>query len=76
VRDGNGARYVLGKVPAAGCRTSESVSWVATGAHLTTSTTGMNRYKITAEENVGTGFVVAPAVARAVNSLVITFTSG
>ena len=194
---GNGARYVLGKVPAAGCRTSEAVSGVATNARLKLTTTGANgvgrftatcsgavsvagtgqagavttsytvvygfsgfsglrsgeviaksartitarfritraggkdilaaptaafvarhglevrltgpgikavtaqcrwvgsarsiectitippgvrlgtanRYKITAEENVGTGFVVAPAVARAVNPLVVTFTS-
>jgi uncharacterized protein YjbI with pentapeptide repeats len=35
-----------------------------------------NRYKITAEENVGTGFVLAPRTGRAVNPLTITFASG
>jgi uncharacterized protein YjbI with pentapeptide repeats len=34
-----------------------------------------NRYKITVEENVGTGFVRAPATGRASNPVTITFTS-
>jgi hypothetical protein len=35
-----------------------------------------NRYKITAEENVGTGFAQAPATGHAVNPLTVTFKAG
>jgi hypothetical protein len=36
----NGVRYVLGHVPVAGCRTTESVSGVATRAHVKVTATG------------------------------------